>query len=97
MATENKVLTDAWLEVSTGPVSIVIVSGRSFWAFNGSTAPTGSTRLQDYVPITGDFGQAAYSYGGTEKTFCRIAGDNKGVVAATGLGESTVVSVTAIV
>lgn len=97
MATENKILTDAWLEVSTGPVSIVMVSGRSFWAFNGGAAPTGATRLKNFVPITGEFGQAAYSYGGTEKTFCRITGADDGVVAATGLGGAIEVSVTPII
>ncbi len=97
MATQNFTLDDAWTEVSTGPVSVVMVSGRSFWAFNGAAAPTGATRLANFVPITGEFGQAAYSYGGTEKTFCRVTGDNKGVDAATGTGVATIVSVTSIV
>ncbi len=97
MVTVNRTLTDAWLEVATGPVSIVMVSGRSFWAFNGATAPTGVARLKNYVPITGDFGQAAYSYGGTEKTFCRITGADDGTVASTGRGKAIEVSVTPIV
>ena len=84
--TPNIVLTDDWLEVSEGPVSIVMVSGSAFWALNGPTIPTDD---KAFVPITSDFGQAAYSYGGTEKTFCKRTG-------SAGSANAAVVSVTEI-
>lgn len=97
--TKNFVLNNDWEEVFTGPVSVVVVSGRNFWAYNGPSAPPDATKLQDFVPITGDFGQAAYSYGGTQKTFCRIAGPDisPGTEQSTGLGTANIVSVTPII
>lgn len=97
--TKNFTLNNEWQEVFTGVVSIVLVSGRSFWAYNGAVAPPAATKLRDFIPLTGDFGQAAYGYGGTQKTFCRIAGPDisPGTEESTGLGTAIVVSVTPII
>ncbi len=98
--TKNFVLNNEWEEVySSGLVSIVLVSGRSFWAYNGPSAPPAATKLKDYVPLTGDFGQAVYAYGGTQKTFCRIAGPDisPGTEESTGLGLKIEISVTPII
>lgn len=99
MSTLNVVLDNDWKDVSTGKVSIVLVSGEEFWAFNGLLPPPANTKLRDFIPITGKVGQAAYSYGGTEKTFCRIAGPNKatGDEGSTGRGMRIAISVTPIV
>ena len=95
--TENFELNDDWQEMFTGPVSIVLVSGKTFWAYNGSSPPPASTKLQDFVPLTCEGGEAAYSYGGTQKTYCRIGGLDSGVHPAQGRRVRTIISVTPII
>lgn len=80
-------LTEAWVEVATGPVLIVLVSGTVFWAFNGLVAPTSD---DDYIPISTKADEPFYSYKGTEKTFVK----NGSPVSST---SNVLVSVTPIV
>lgn len=87
MATDIKTpLTSSWVEVASGPVLIVLVSGNGFWAYNGASAPTTDA---DYIPIAGPVGETFYSYPGTEKTYVKLSEPVSNI--------KTVVSVTPII
>lgn len=96
--TKNFTLNNDWQEVSVGLVSIVLVSGGAYWAYNATSPPPDATKLRDFVLITGEPGAANYSYGGTQSTYCRIAGPDSasGNEASTGLGSRIEISVTPI-
>lgn len=68
MATEIKdPLTNEWVELGEGPLTVQLISGNAFWVYNGGSAPTTDDNYM-VIETRGNF----YSYGGSEKTFGKI-------------------------
>ena len=69
MATDNKVpLTESWVEMGDGPITLRLISGSVFWVYVGPTAPAND---DNYMPVQWEGPNTFFSYGGTEKVFAK--------------------------
>ena len=86
ISTVNTTLNDdTWQEVGDGPVFIIIESGASIYVVNGTTLPVGNGA---HMTISNKIGERSYSYGGTEKTYAKVAEQSEGtktIIAATAI------------
>ena len=86
ISTINTTLNDdTWQEVGDGAVFITIESGGSIYIVNGTTLPVGNGA---HITISNLVGERSYTYGGTEKTYAKVAEQSAGT--------KTIISATAI-